>query len=404
MDRLELKSDLLLGSGGCATQMDGGDLGHSWNLWYATARDPEGVDPAVAAGHWTHWRDDAMLMARMGLGSCRLGLEWARLEPAEGVFDEDALDRLKAELMLLRAAGISPLVTLHHFTNPTWFELSGGWSESRNIVYYLRYVERVVRRLGHLVDEFITFNDPDLYAFNSQRVGLWPPGHKSLSGAMRVLSTMAAAHIRAYRLIRRVRGEMRLPPPSVGAAFYLPPVLPRSAKAWYGAAPVTERLFQTGPAAAMLLGRFTPPLRNYARAQPGRYCDFLALSYRTGSLPPGRDEGQEMLRAVKRMHKLCDAPIYLTCTVRGGDDRAACRTLFQLLSAVCASELPIYRYYQWPLLAGFAWPGFGADCPLADMEEGTMARRLNGAGRLFAAVARERALTPEQYAQYIENA
>jgi beta-glucosidase len=346
-----------------------------------------------------------MLMARLGLQSYRLGLEWARLEPAEGVFDEDAIDRLKEELMLLQGLGIRPVITLHHFTTPAWFELSGGWSESQNIVYFLRYAERVVRRLGHLCDDYITFNAPDLYVYNGWRAGLWPPGHKSLSGAMRVLSVLAAAHIRTYRLIHRLRGEMRLPPPSVGAAFYMPSVLDRRADLLHSAAaPVTERLFHTGLAEAMLLGRFTPPMRNFARAQFGRYCDFVGLNYRAGGLSARRDEGRELLRCARRMYKLCDTPLFITCAVRGGDDAQSCRTLFRLLAAVSGSELPIRRYYHWPLLEGFAWPGSGPDCALAAVAPETLDRAVNGSGRLLAAIARERALTEEQYAAYIENA
>jgi hypothetical protein len=88
----------------------------------------------------------------------------------------------------------------------------------------------------------------------------------------------------------------------------------------------------------------------------------VGLNYRAGGLSARRDEGRELLRCARRMYKLCDTPLFITCAVRGGDDAQSCRTLFRLLAAVSGSELPIRRYYHWPLLEGFAWPGSGPDC------------------------------------------
>ena len=63
----------------------------------------------------------------------------------------------------------------------------------------------MVRELGHLVSEYITINEPNVYAAEGYYFGNWPPGKKSLKDAGQVLSVMAAAHIRSYRLIHNLR-------------------------------------------------------------------------------------------------------------------------------------------------------------------------------------------------------
>ena len=65
METVDIRN-ILMGAGGSATQIDGGDLGHTWNLWYTAGKIKDGADPALAVDHWNKWREDTMLMARMG--------------------------------------------------------------------------------------------------------------------------------------------------------------------------------------------------------------------------------------------------------------------------------------------------------------------------------------------------
>ena len=421
MSRIEIKRDILLGTAGSATQIDGGDFGHTWNLWYSAGKIKDGSDPAVAAGHWERWRDDAMLMARMGIQTCRLGIEWARVEPSEGCFDEYAIDHIKEELMLLNGLGIRPLITLHHFTNPVWFEVCGGWDEPKNIVYFLRYVERIITRLGHLCDDYVTINEPNVYALNGYRDGIWPPGKKNLRSAMRAMSVMASAHIRAYRLIHRLRREMGLRGTRVGVALHMRSFAPknRANPAHCDSAAMAERLFQTLIAEAVTVGRFAPPLHDYARARPGRYCDFHGLNYYTRSTVSGLRDGTKMysqrsdlgweiypqglIQCAEKLMRICSLPIYVTENgVCDNRDAFRCRFIYDHLMAISRSSLPFERYYYWSFLDNFEWlEGTSARFGLVEVDFSTMERRVKKSGRFYSELINRREISPDMYEEFL---
>ena len=128
MEPFKLPKSLLLGAATSAFQIEGGDENHSWYRWSKEpGRIRDGSDCSVACDHWNRVKEDTALMKKMGLQTYRLGIEWSRIEPEEGKFSEENLLHYRDEITRLRKAGIVPLVTLHHFSNPLWMEDSGSW-------------------------------------------------------------------------------------------------------------------------------------------------------------------------------------------------------------------------------------------------------------------------------------
>ena len=80
-------------------------------------REPSGR----ACDGYRLWREDLDLVAGLGLGAYRFSVEWARVEPAEGEFDDDALAHYAAIVERCRSLGLAPVVTFNHFTSPHWF-------------------------------------------------------------------------------------------------------------------------------------------------------------------------------------------------------------------------------------------------------------------------------------------
>ena len=74
---------MLLGAASAATQIEGGEVGHNWNDWYHQGKIKDGSDPARANDHYHRWKEDADLMAVMGLKIYRMGIEWSRIEPED---------------------------------------------------------------------------------------------------------------------------------------------------------------------------------------------------------------------------------------------------------------------------------------------------------------------------------
>ncbi len=415
-----LKDGMLLGAASSATQIEGGDLGHNWNDWYRRGRIKDGSDPGRANDHYCRWKEDADLMAVMGLKICRLGIEWSRLEPQEGVFDREAVRHYRRELKYLKKQGVQPLLTIHHFTNPGWFEAKGGFSRMENSRYYLRLVRLCVRSFGDLVNEYITINEPNVYAFNSWLVGEWPPGGRSVKKTADVMSVMACCHIRAYETIHRMREKMGYTDTRVSFANHIRVFEAKNPGSFLqrGIAAASDWLFQRAMTVAMCTGRFLPPLCNRDYISEGEYCDFQALNYYAKStvswrrgVPKGapvNDLGWEVCpegiaQSAAWLHQILPRPIYITENgTCDNQDRFRCRYLYEHLKALCESGLPVERYYHWCFCDNFEWlEGESARFGLVHVDYETQKRTVKNSGQFYCALIAEGGVDDSLYEEYV---
>jgi len=405
----QLKPGMLLGAATSATQIEGGERNNNWYAWYQKGRIKDGSDPSVATEHFERWQEDTELMARMGLQCCRMGIEWSRVEPEEGVFDEYAIARYRRELEALLQRGIKPLLTLHHFSNPLWLEKKGGFARRENLAYFLRYAAKMVRSFGDLVEEYITINEPDVYAFNSYFAGVWPPGRRDIRAMAEVMTNLAAAHIEAYGLIRGLRLRMGYPNTKVSFANHLRVFAPKNPanpvhRFWTGRA---EALFQGALSRAMILGERSFPIGGHPSITPGHYCDFHAVNYYTRSTVSGpadgvaqgcpvNDLGWEIYPAgivevCRKVQALLPLPIYITENgTCDRDDRFRARFIAEHLQALCLSDLPVERYYHWCFCDNWEWvEGSAARFGLVHVDYATQRRTVKRSGEFYRRVIAE---------------
>ena len=403
------KPGMLLGAATAATQIEGGDKNNNWYDWYRRGYIKDNSDPSVATEHYDRWREDLDLMADMGLQCYRFGLEWSRIEPEEGVFSEEALSHYREEIAAMKERGIRPLLTLHHFSNPLWLEEKGAFLDQDNITYYLRYVHKVVETLGDLVSEYITINEPNVYAFNSYFAGAWPPGKRSFLAMSRVMTNLTAAHIEAYGLIRKTRLQMGYTDTKVSFANHLRSFAPRDPqnplhRFW---AERAEQLFQGSLTAAMCRGRRAFPIGKHPAIVPGEYCDFHAVNYYTRSTVSGPADGvaegcpvndlgweiypQGIVEVSRKVYKLLPRPIWITENgTCDNADRFRARYIAEHLQALCESDLPVERYYHWCFCDNFEWvEGCSARFGLVHVDYDTQERTVKGSGDFYRQVIRE---------------
>ena len=208
---------------------------------------------------------------------CVVFARWSLLEPEEGRFDPGALEALRQQLIQLGTLGAEPVLCLYRGESPAWFLEKGGWLREDNLRCYLRYVGKVVRTVGHLAEEYITFYEPNALGWDADT--LWH--------TLTILSHMACDHIRAYRLIRDIRQQRGWGETAVGFVLrmYTPAELRMGLLLRKN--PTTAAGYQRLPLLAMALGRFELPLRNVLRVQPGIWADFVGV---TGSEDMSRRE------------------------------------------------------------------------------------------------------------------
>jgi beta-glucosidase len=251
-------------------QVEGNNLNS--DFWAAEGAMPGMERSGDACDSYHRYAEDMRLLADAGLNSYRFGIEWARLIPKPGKVNEETVQRYRQEILALQTRGIQPLMTIHHFTNPMWFENLGGFTKRENLHYYLELVELAAERFGDLVSDYITINEPNVYATNSYFFGMWPPAKTSLTDTIRVMENMAYCHIKAYGILHTKRKAMGYTDTKVGVANHLRVFAPKNGKnPWHRlCAKLNEYLFQGALLKAMSLGDFPLPLRNFARLPSAR--------------------------------------------------------------------------------------------------------------------------------------
>lgn len=207
--------EFLWGAATSAYQVEGGNSNSDWWQWEkAKGKEPSGD----ACRYYELYEQDFDLAKDLHHNAHRLSIEWSRIEPQCGKFSESELKHYLDVILSLRSRNIEPVVTLHHFTNPLWFAQSGGWANNSAADRFLRYCNFVISALAKHVRYWITINEPNVYVTHAYIWGVWPPQSKSYLKAKRVDDNLFLAHIKAYRLIRRIYKQLNLPRPLISVA------------------------------------------------------------------------------------------------------------------------------------------------------------------------------------------
>ncbi|MFI6153789.1 glycoside hydrolase family 1 protein [Kitasatospora sp. NPDC051170] len=212
-----------------ATQIEDGNTNTDWYHWTRPKADGglgHGQFVGDGVGGYTKALDDVDLVKDMNLDSYRLNIEWARVEPKRGQFDEAALQHYGDLLDKLRAQGIHPMVTLHHFANPVWVDnpddpgCANGPSDTNLcgldsptggplvVQAMAEYAKVLAQRFGDRVDDWATVNEPMVYMLFSHAFGAGPPGKAELVGHYQdkfqvSLRTYISAHAAMYKAIKK---------------------------------------------------------------------------------------------------------------------------------------------------------------------------------------------------------
>ena len=199
----------LLGEGfaiGVATagyQIEGGynGDGEPANNWFAWERAGRVERSGVACDFWAHPEEALDRAAAIGCNAFRLSVEWARLEPEPGRFDEAALERYVEILEMCAGRGLEPIVTLHHFTHPYWLG-EEFWLRPGSPDRFARHVQRLLPALAPRCRRWVTLNEPNIVMLMGWVEGAHPPGRRlAFSDAFCVLDNLLTAHALAAEII-----------------------------------------------------------------------------------------------------------------------------------------------------------------------------------------------------------
>jgi beta-glucosidase len=203
MEAEEIKKGFLWGVATSAFQLEGSPSS-DWTGW-----DDKLPVGSTVTDHHLHFREDLALLSQLGVNAYRFSLEWSRIQPGEGLWDEPTLARYREMVDILLEHDIAPMVTLHHFSNPLWFSKSYPWHEDTSVTKFLLYARKVVTILKD-VDLWITFNEPSVLLLGGYVDGCLPPGLRSFSLGRKALDNIIRAHSEVYDLIHDLNPRARV--------------------------------------------------------------------------------------------------------------------------------------------------------------------------------------------------
>ena len=159
---IKFTKDFLLGAATAAHQVEGNNTNSDcWAMEHM--EHTSYAEPSLdAVDHYHRYEEDIQLMADAGLNAYRFSLEWARIEPSEGQFDEEAIEHYRDVIRCCKKHGIEPVVTLHHFSSPAWLIGKGGWEAESTVADFARYKRYVIEKLGDELRCVCTINEANM--------------------------------------------------------------------------------------------------------------------------------------------------------------------------------------------------------------------------------------------------
>ncbi len=410
---------LLLGAASAATQIEGGKVDGNWHDWYRKGKIADNSNPEITTMHWKYWKEDSLLLKEAGVQTYRMGLDWARIYPRENEVDYEAVWQYRNEILLIKEQGIKPLLTLHHFSNPMWFERMGGFLNTKALIYFLNYVKFAAETFGDLVEDFVTVNEPNVYTFKGYGEGSWPPGCKNPFKIIKVLENLAYCHIESYKIIHETRKKMGFLNTKVGFANHLRVFDPKNEKNPFDkmAARLSEYTFQEIVTRAFTLGEFCFPLRNKYKIEKGVYVDFHGVNYYSRTVnfmgvrknSPRNDLNWEiypkgLIRCAEKLDEIKRLPIWVTENgTCDNNDAFRCRFIAEHLKAICESDLPFERYYHWCFCDNFEWAdGCSMRFGLIHLNYETQARTVKRSAEFYKKIIKAGSITKELWNEYVE--
>lgn len=420
MPELTFPQGFLWGSATSSHQVEGNNVNNDWWAWEQAGRVAE--SSGRACEHYQRYEADFELSRELGHNAHRFSIEWSRVEPEAGVFDQEVLEHYRQVVRALRARGLEPVVTLHHFTSPRWLAEKGGWVLPKAVDYFQRYTQHVAQALRGSVRYWLTINEPMVYVNMHYLEGIGPPGARDSKQALRVTEHLIRAHAAAYRVLHETAAsEAR--PVAVSVAKHLP-VFMACRRWWPGdrwARFMTDRIFNAAFLEVLTTGHWSVPgVATWSIPEARGTLDYLGVNYYARQfirwdLRAGRltgltcDPGHHLQREVQErsgmgwdvypealtetLLRAARLKLPILITENGTwmeDDARRWRFIARHLAAMeqaLQRGARIIGYLYWSLMDNFEWAqGFTPRFGLVEVDYPTQARRPRMSAKRFAEV------------------
>ncbi|MFH2132018.1 MAG: glycoside hydrolase family 1 protein [bacterium] len=423
---IDFPEGFIWGAATAAHQVEGGCRNNNWAEWEQSVdekgapRVRHGETAGEACDHWNRYEADIMLMKALGLRSYRFSVEWSKIEPEAGRFDQAILDHYADVITALKKADIEPMITLYHFTHPIWFRKLGGFETIENLDYFVRFCEHVFTAFGDRVTKWCTINEIEVEATQGYFSGVWPPGRKDPAMVGVVMKNLLEAHVRVYAALKKLPHGKAAKIGLVKNIFQFDPW-----RSWHLMDNILgfilNHVFNGAILRFLETGRFrifVPGLMTVTHSNPDAVLsnDFIGLNYYSHFMVKARWNPGELFefkirpgetatdmnysiypeglyRALLAVNKL-GLPIYVTENgiADRQDDRRAVFIRQYLHALACAIEagVDVRGYYYWSLVDNFEWAeGYAMKFGLFEVDFATQKRSLRKGSHAYQDIVRK---------------
>lgn len=209
MENLLFPRDFLWGCATASYQVEGAgeEDGRKPCIWDTFSKIPgavyAGESGVVAVDQYHRYKEDILLMKELGFKSYRFSIAWPRILPdGRGQVNRKGLAYYRDLCETLHEAGMTAVATLYHWDLPQSLEDEGGWTVRSTAEAFAVYAGVCFDKLGDVVDQWITLNEPYCSAYLGYLYGLHAPGRKDMSLAIKAVHHLNLAHglaLKAYR-------------------------------------------------------------------------------------------------------------------------------------------------------------------------------------------------------------
>jgi len=426
--------NFLWGTATAAHQVEGFNTNNNWYRWEHSfdqngkSRIHNSDKSGEAADHWNVYKQDINLMKNIGANAYRFSVEWSKIMPTINKINQDAIDHYREVCIALIDSGLVPVVTLHHFTHPLWFEDMGGFEKEENIKYFLEFSELIFNELSDVVQYWCTINEPAVYVSQGYFNGVFPPGKKDPLIAGEVMKNLLYAHTDVYHLLKSLKNGDKSQIGLVKNITQFDPLRRWHVLDWYFSE-ILNDIFTNSTIDLLLNGEFRfylPGMADlsYKNTKAIKALDFIGLNYYSrwhvkGHLNPNepftfekrkQDIQTDMpysiypegfYKALNTVSKL-EMPIIVTENgiADDKDDRRKLfinRYLYALFQAM-QDGLVVNGYFYWSLMDNFEWAeGYSMKFGLYEVDFSSQDRKLRDGSQAYKEIINRPAVDSRGY-------
>lgn len=365
--RLQFPKGFFWGASLASYQCEGGIDNNDWaeaaRQGKVPSADPDGPD------HYKLFERDFDLAESLGHNCLRISIEWSRIEPEEGEFNQVEIEHYKQVIKALKERGLEPFITIWHFSLPLWFSKKGGFANPNAPDLFARYCAKLASELGEDCVHWATINEPLVYTSNGYWQGIWPPfKRKSIFTLWKVVKGLIESHKCAYTAMKKVS-----PTHEVGIVKH-------------------NIYFHNKKGTNSLIVRFISWIWNkYFLSQVVNYCDSIGLNYylhhtfgfqkEWSRSDMGWDIYPEGVYHTLMELKQYKKPLYVAeCGIADEDDDLRAdyiRALVKWMHRAIEDGVPLRGFMYWSLLDNFEWSlGYQKKFGLVEYDKDTKVRKV----------------------------